>query len=102
MATDFFAAPNSSMTDHVSWGQYLNSITDDFFGSAILMILYVILFFVLKQNTTGVKAFTAASMISGILAIALLNWGLIDVSLVLLLLFMTIGGAIFARNQEGN
>ena len=97
---DYYPQPNITITDLTGWGQYLNSITLDGFGPAVLIMIFFITFFMIKTGDSGPRSFTVASFLTGIVSIGTMIIGWTSISATLLMLLMTLGGMIFSRNRE--
>jgi len=82
--------------------QYSNTVTNEWFGAVILIMLFVIIFITLKDYKTN-RAFATASFITAVVAVLFKSFSIItDFTLYLFIIAAGLGlVALLVEEQEG-
>lgn len=88
------AFDNPNITNMTAWMQYNNTVTDNWFGLAILIVFFIVMFLALKNYSTE-QAFATASFASAIVAVLLRVVGLVGDNVVIGMAILAVLGLVF-------
>jgi len=80
--------------------RFTNAQADGFFLPVILLVIWILIFMATKQYSAS-KAWTAASFVTGLLAIPLAILELIAPRYMYLAIFLTVAGFLWLKLEDG-
>lgn len=103
--TLIYPPPTAALNSFVEWFKYINTITNDIFGVAIVATFFIIMFVAMSRSNFGrnetEKVIVASCFVTMLLSFFFMIVDLVEIQVVLILTIATIFSVLLVKKDRG-